>query len=356
MPQAATLIPNQTRPRSAESGSDRPSRVSRRKRRGSPRCARRERGRLRVYARAARISTQTATSTTSEPTTIRSTQPSSVTSGRLTQQEGDEREDVEGAVEHHGREPAAARVRAAGHPARAEEIPDAPREHVVHRDAGDDHLDEAALPEPRCRRCGATAPPAASRRPPCTRRRRGAAAAGRRGACPTRRRGRFRESRGRGRRSRSVFRPRPRPRAIGSARSRARPERAKPHPHAPRTSQTRRSRSKHRRTGCKRHRARVAADPSPWSRQALRRASEDCPVSPTTAGCQPGVGLQSDTDDLSGARVPTPCERGRKPASNEASGASSRRAPSRSCSSASSASSSSPSLPRRSSSATPGSR
>ena len=72
------------------------------------------------------------------------------------QQEGDEREDVEGAVEHHGREPAAARVRAAGHPARAEEIPDAPREHVVHRHAGNDHLDEAALPEPGV---GDAAPP-----------------------------------------------------------------------------------------------------------------------------------------------------------------------------------------------------
>ena len=103
------------------------------------------------------------------------------------EQEGDEREDVEGAVEHDGREPAAARVRTARHPAGAEEIPDAPREHVVHRDAGDDHLDEAALPEPRCRRCDATAPPGAGRRLPCTRRRRGAAAAGRREACPRRR-------------------------------------------------------------------------------------------------------------------------------------------------------------------------
>ena len=80
---ANTLIPNQRSPRSTESGSESPSSVSRRNRRGSPRCVRRDLGRRRVYDRAARIIAQTTASTKTDPTTIRSTQPSSVTSGRL---------------------------------------------------------------------------------------------------------------------------------------------------------------------------------------------------------------------------------------------------------------------------------
>ena len=78
------LIPNHTRPRSADRGSERPSSVSRAKRRGSPRWARRDRGRRRVYQRAAMSMATSAPSTSSEPTTMRSTQPWSVTSGRLT--------------------------------------------------------------------------------------------------------------------------------------------------------------------------------------------------------------------------------------------------------------------------------
>ena len=154
------------------------------------------------------------------------------------------------------------------------------------------------------------------------------------GASSRRRRGRFRGSRGRGRRSRSGSRPRPRPRAIGSARSRARPERAEPHPRARRTSRGRRSRSKHRQRSRTSHRARVAADPSPWSRQALRRASEDCPVSHSRrrmpARCRTSVRHRRPH---ARARPDGPSERGRKPAPNEVSAASSRRAPSRSCSS-----------------------
>ena len=80
---------------------------------------------------------------------MRSTQPSSVTSGRLSKQESDEREDVERAVEHDRGEATSPRVGAARHPPGAQQVADASGEHVVHRNARDDHLDEAALPEPR---------------------------------------------------------------------------------------------------------------------------------------------------------------------------------------------------------------
>ena len=173
--QAATLIPNQTRPRSTESGSERPSSVSRRNRRGSPRCTPpRPRPPTRVRARGRRGAPSTA-STRTEPTTIRSTQPSSVTKGRLTSRNATSARMSKPRSSTTVARPRPYGVRAARHPARPEEVPDAPRKHVVHRDARDDHLDEPALREARCPRSCASAPPGASTRRPCTQPPRGAA-------------------------------------------------------------------------------------------------------------------------------------------------------------------------------------
>ena len=117
-----------------------------------------------------------------------------------------------------------------------------------------------------------------------------------RGACPRRRRDRSRGSRGRGRRWRPGCRSPPRRRASGSGRSPGRPARAGPQPRArptsPGTTVTLEASSAGHVAG---HPARVAADPSPWSRQALRPAREDCRVSSRSTAHPTGVGLQSDT-------------------------------------------------------------
>ena len=61
------------------------------------------------------------------------------------EQEDREREDVETAIDHDRREAASPGVRAARDPARPQQVADPSRKHVVHRHAGDDHLDERHL-------------------------------------------------------------------------------------------------------------------------------------------------------------------------------------------------------------------
>ena len=124
----------------------------------------------------------------SAPSTMRSTQASSVTSGQGRDQERREHDEVEAPVEDDGRDPAAVRERAAGDPPGAEQVADATREHVVHGDAGDDHLDELELA-----RAGHGDPAPARRlepvrRLPCTPSPRTAVAASRPGASARRRR------------------------------------------------------------------------------------------------------------------------------------------------------------------------
>ena len=65
------------------------------------------------------------------------------------EEEERQREDVEAAVEHDRREAPPAGERSPRHPARPEQIADPAGQHVVHRHAGDDHLDELPLAEPR---------------------------------------------------------------------------------------------------------------------------------------------------------------------------------------------------------------
>ena len=153
------------------SGSESPSSVSRAKRRARPRCGRLARGRRRVYVRAARMPPHRASSTRTEPTTIRSTQGSSVTSGRVATRKSASGEEVEAAVDHDRGEAAAAGERATRDPAGAQQVADPSREDVVHRDAARRPSRRTGAGSRSSRRSAASAPPAASRRRRCRRRR-----------------------------------------------------------------------------------------------------------------------------------------------------------------------------------------
>ena len=132
--------------------------MSRRNRRGSPRCARRDLGRRRVYDRAGEDQRPDHGEHQNRPDHD-PVDPALVGHERQAQeQERDEREDVEGAVEHDGGEATSPRVGAPRHPPGAQQVADATGEHVVDRHARDDHLDEAALAEP-----GVGDPPPAGR-------------------------------------------------------------------------------------------------------------------------------------------------------------------------------------------------
>ena len=155
-------------PRGTERGSESPSRVSRTNRRGRPPVPpRRPRGRRRVYdtSRHDRRDEDREDEERAEHDAI---DPAGVGDERQAREEEHrEREDVEAAVEHDRREAPPAGERAARHPARPEQVADPSGQHVVHRHAGDDHLDELPLRRGACPRSSSSGRPAASRRRRC---------------------------------------------------------------------------------------------------------------------------------------------------------------------------------------------
>ena len=149
-----------------ERSSESPSRVSRRNRRGSPRCRLRPRGRRRVYA-PSRRDRRDEDREDEERAEHDAVDPAGVGDERQArEQEHREREDVEAAVEHDRREASPAGVRSARDPARPEQVADPPGQHVVHRHARRRPSRRTPPARGACPRSSSTSPPAASRRLP----------------------------------------------------------------------------------------------------------------------------------------------------------------------------------------------
>ena len=270
--------------RAGERSSESPSRVSRRNRRGSPRCRLRPRGRRRVYG-TSRRDRRDEDHEDEERAEHDAVDPAGVGDERQArEQEHREREDVETAIEHDRREASPPGVRSARDPARPEQVADPSRKHVVHRHARHDHLDERHLREagvrdlPPPRRlqpvddCRCRPPPPRAER------------AGRPAACARRRSGRPRGSRGRGRPRTPECRRSPRPQESGCVGCPARRTEA-----ARRPCRERRSRAKDAEQPPLRPAATVAAHPSRSSRPLPRRRADH---SRTPGECAPGVGLR----------------------------------------------------------------